>query len=103
MSYLYSKLPETAVSLLIGTGGCRTAIEELVAVAGNTQLPFVVLQGLACSVIFCRLHVCELSRWKSRMSNLFSRIAMRVAYGVGQLPRLAWYSKRSRLTRERLE
>jgi hypothetical protein len=32
--------------------GCRTAIEQLVAVAGNTQLPFVVLQGLACSVIF---------------------------------------------------
>ena len=25
------------------------------------------------------------------MSNLFSRIAMRVAYGVGQLPRVAWY------------
>jgi hypothetical protein len=32
--------------------GWRTAIEQLVAVAGNTQLPFVVLQGLACSVIF---------------------------------------------------
>jgi hypothetical protein len=28
--------------------GCRTAV----VVAGNTQLPFVVLQGLACSVIF---------------------------------------------------
>ena len=25
------------------------------------------------------------------MSNLFSRIAMRVAYGVSQLPRVAWY------------
>jgi len=50
--------------------GRRTAIEQLVAVAGNTQLPFVVLQGLNCSVIFCRLHLRELSRW--RMSNLFS-------------------------------
>ena len=28
--------------------GCRTAIEQLVAVAGNTLLPFVVLQGLFC-------------------------------------------------------
>jgi hypothetical protein len=25
------------------------------------------------------------------MSNLFSRVAMRVAYGVSQLPRVAWY------------
>ena len=46
--------------------GRRTAIEQLVAVAGNTQLPFVVLQVLVCSVIFYRLHLREL------MSNLFS-------------------------------
>jgi hypothetical protein len=25
------------------------------------------------------------------MRNLFSRIAMRVAYGASQLPRVAWY------------
>ena len=25
------------------------------------------------------------------MSNLFSRIAVRVAYGASQLPRVAWY------------
>src|SRR5580700_4853487 len=34
----------------------------------------------------------ELSRrWKRPMTNPLSRIAMRVAYGASQLPRVAWY------------
>jgi hypothetical protein len=29
--------------------------------------------------------------WKRRMTNPLSRIAIRVAYGASQLPRVAWY------------
>jgi ubiquinone/menaquinone biosynthesis C-methylase UbiE len=34
--------------------------------------------------------ICNAS-WKRRMTNPLSRIAMRVAYGASQLPRVAWY------------
>ena len=42
---------------------------------------------------FCRLHVCELSRWKSRRATVL-RIVMR-RYGVSSVPRVAWYVSHS--------
>ena len=71
--------------------GCRTAIEQLVAVAGNTQLALCCSARTGLFSHFLPTTCMQLSRWKSHMRNLFPRIAMRVAYGVGQLPRVAWY------------
>jgi ubiquinone/menaquinone biosynthesis C-methylase UbiE len=43
------------------------------------------------------------SRWKRHMSHPLSRIAMRVAYGASQLPRVAWYVGHSLAMRQLAE
>src|SRR5271170_6196166 len=59
------------------------------------------MSSIAALAIF-PLDVSERSRWKRGMSNPLSRIAMRVAYGASQLPRVAWYLGHGLVTR-RLE